>query len=107
ELAKKLDATNGRITAYDRDIEVLRAEVKALRASNRGDEGLADLDRKLGALRAEVDALRKPTATPSELDAARSLFRSRRYAEAANAFRALTESHPDDARIWYFAALAK
>ena len=110
ELARKLEDANGRIASYDRDIEALRAEVKALRASNRGDEGVATLDRKIAALRSEVDALRKPAAkaeAPNELDAARSLFRAKRYAEAADAFRSLTESSPDDARAWYFAGISK
>ena len=92
ELARKLDDANGRIAAYDRDLESLRLEVKALRASSRVD-----------AVATETS---KPAEPSNDLDAARSLFRAKRYAEAAEAFRLLTASRPDDARPWYFAGLS-
>ena len=35
-----------------------------------------------------------------------SLFREKRYADAYADFRRLLQSEPDDARLWYFAALS-
>jgi K+-transporting ATPase ATPase C chain len=99
ELARKLDNANQRIAAYDRDLEALRAEVKALRSSNRVDAVVTDTAKPVEAAR--------PAETSNDLDVARSLFRAKRYAEAAEAFRLLTASRPDDARAWYFAGLTK
>jgi predicted Zn-dependent protease len=45
--------------------------------------------------------------TPLDLGPATALFRARKFADAAAAFRALSASHPEDARVWYFAALAE
>ena len=99
ELARKLDDASGRIAAYDRDLEALRAEVKAIKASNRSEAAPVEAPKP-----AEVA---KPVEASNDLDAARSLFRAKRYAEAAEAFRLLTASRPDDARGWYFAGLAR
>jgi K+-transporting ATPase ATPase C chain len=112
DLARKLEEAGGRIATIDRELEALRGEVKSLREANRGDETLAALDGKIGALRADLEALRRPAAgspapTSNGMEGARSLFKTGQYAVASDAFRALTESRPDDARSWYFAALAR
>jgi predicted Zn-dependent protease len=35
------------------------------------------------------------------------LFKAGKYKEASDVFRKLTESNPDDARVWYYAALSR
>ena len=35
-----------------------------------------------------------------------SQFREGKYREAYDVFRKLIQSHPDDARVWYYAALS-
>lgn len=54
-----------------------------------------------GARPAEGPATADPALGPAE-----SLFREGRYADAYASFRRLLQSRPDDARIWYFAALS-
>ena len=41
-----------------------------------------------------------------DLGPAAKLFQSKQYAAASRAFRILAEVHSDDARVWYYAALA-
>ena len=40
------------------------------------------------------------------LESGVSLFREKRYGEAYSGFRRLLQSQPDDARLWYYAALS-
>jgi hypothetical protein len=35
------------------------------------------------------------------------LFRQKKYDQASEAFDSLTRTNPDDARVWYFAALSR
>lgn len=67
------------------------------------------LDAQLVEIRKQLDAL-KGNAAPqpsSEADVARAitLFKAAKYQEAGPLFRTLTESRPDDARVWYYAGL--
>ncbi|MDR3635967.1 MAG: potassium-transporting ATPase subunit KdpC [Isosphaeraceae bacterium] len=64
----------------------------------------------LDALRTELDETRKAlkaTAAPLDLSAGIAALKEGRFAEASNAFLSLTKSHPEDARSWYLAAVAR
>jgi hypothetical protein len=90
------------------------------------DERVGALDKALGTLSGEVASLREqsraaigPPARADELERVRgegvtdwvgargtALFAEGKYAEARNVFLKHAEAHPDDARLWYGAALA-
>lgn len=114
-LVGKLKELDERVAGVDRDLRALRSEVQAVREP----AATGSAETQLKALRAEVDSLRasikKDEAVDRgsrtsrvELDLGRAvrLFQGKQYAEASSAFRALAQGHPDDARAWYFAAIA-
>jgi TolA-binding protein len=111
-----------RLSPLPATFESLRQRVDAL------DKGLnAALDKGLNALRTEVAAVPKqldaslnalkdamvPRSAPAQLspaDIARglgaALFREGKYPAAREVFLILVQNNPNDARLWYFAALA-
>src|SRR4051794_34822144 len=108
------------------DLETLRGRVASF------DADLGALDRTLDGLRAEVASLRLPvgkaaSSNPAVASARRAahdvkedrnaqdaamgwgteLFSRGKYAEALKFFEKLQANHPDDARVWYYSALAQ
>lgn len=94
------------------------------------DRRVASLDASIAALKGEVEALRaeskKPVESPAPAaataTAARSeeaggddaafnrgadLFQEGKFKEASDSFLKLTETKPDDARAWYYAAISR
>jgi len=98
------------------------------------DERLGSLDKSLAAQRGDVEALKsevkkagehattaaRPEAT--EADAARpedvnvadasmsegaQLLKARKYKEANDIFKKMTDTNPNDARVWYYAAISR
>jgi hypothetical protein len=90
------------------------------------DQRLGSFDKTLVALRGEIDTfkneLKKPiepavttpepakpdntTVTDTAVDQGAGLFKAGKYKEASEAFQKLTGTSPNDARVWYFAALS-
>jgi hypothetical protein len=87
----------------------LQQELKALRdrMSSSDDRPVAWLDSK--SIPPSV-SISPPRTAESEPDAAWAqavaLFRTGHYSEARNVFRLLQVTRPDDARVWYYSALA-
>jgi tetratricopeptide (TPR) repeat protein len=99
------------------------------------DEHIGTLDKSLAAQRDDIDALKsevkkvgeqaataaKPDSTatataakPEDVNLADTsmeegvdLFKAGKYKEASDVFKKLTETHPNDARVWYYAALSR
>jgi TolA-binding protein len=92
------------------------------------DDHLAALDKTLATVRSDLDTLKgdvKKTAEtapaagteaarPAEantadaaVEQAAGLFKAGKYKEANDAFQKLTETYPDDARVFYLAALSR
>jgi len=93
-LPKKLDDLNGRIGSIGKELDGLKAEVAALKkvpepAATTPTPGPADVDVAGQAMGQAVD-----------------LFKKGKYKEAADAFRKLSQDEGNDARVWYYAALA-
>jgi len=93
-LPKKLDDLNGRIGSIGKELDGLKAEVAALK-------------------KAPEPAATTPTPAPADVDVAGQamgqavdLFKKGKYKEAADAFRKLAQDEGNDARVWYYAALA-
>ena len=107
-----------RLTELDARVTVL-ADRNGPRPAPKADPEVAALDMQVQALRSQIEAFRDSAkkdatavravaATSPKLDLAPAikLFREKRYAEASGAFRVLAETHPEDARTWYFAAIS-
>ncbi|WP_165246558.1 hypothetical protein [Paludisphaera soli] len=118
ERVAKLEAASSAVDSLSRKLDEIPAGVEANRASIDELRGLvAELQKARTAPKDEeatapsdAEALR-PGAEEAQADAdiapALEDFRKRHYREASEAFRALTESRPDDARVWYLAALSR
>jgi hypothetical protein len=80
----------------------------------RDHDKVAALEAQVKSLRDEIATLRDGPAKPvparttsaDDLAPAVKLLRGRQFPAASTAFHTLTASHPDDARVWYYAALA-
>jgi hypothetical protein len=89
-----------RVDALDKGLGSLRTEVAAV--PKQLDASLNALKETMVARPAPDHA--SPTDTARDLGAA--LFREGKYVAAREVFLALVKSDPNDARLWYFAALA-
>jgi chaperonin cofactor prefoldin len=130
-LPQKLEQYERRLTEIDAKLEDLRKEEPAARgrtprsrdrpvSSTGGDRPSASTggDRPSPSTGGDrpspiAGAESKPSASDDKgqsLDSALasgvSLFREKRYGEAYAVFRGLLQSRPDDARVWYYAALS-
>lgn len=114
------------------DIKVLKGEIAQLAESfTPVSAKISDIDQRVSGLGKDVEGVRKEVTTlvqqPRPAPAAESvatanatstavidaalnesaaLFRQGKYGEALNGFRAIQLSAPDDARVWYYSALA-
>jgi TolA-binding protein len=118
-ISKVLEPLPQKIAQDERKIKELDAKLEELRKESRtfgarsaaprnveGSPSAAPGDstvQRTGSLspRSEAGGL-----VDSSFERGESLFRERRYQEAYKAFRNLLQSHSDDARIWYYAALS-
>jgi TolA-binding protein len=109
-LPLKVEEDNRKITAMLADIDGVRKQVASLQT---------ELESKLKAERPSVkrDTMLAESSheRPREIEPPRNvllqpgidLFRQKKYDQASEAFDSLTRTNPDDARVWYFAALAR
>ena len=112
---KRMAELDERVSTHARDMQLIRADLKATRESLAPVMGLPAIAKDLQALRLEVETLRTTAKTaerssekPSvaaNIGAAAKLFRERQFPAAAVEFRTLATANPDDARIWYYSAL--
>jgi TolA-binding protein len=121
-LPQKLEQSERRITELDQKLDELRKQETAARGRRPSDRDRqvpltggdhpspsTGLERPSPAEAAE----NKPSPSDDKgqsvdptLESGVSLFREKRYGEAYAVFRKLLQSQPDDARVWYYAALA-
>lgn len=89
-----------RVDALDKGLNTLRTEVAAVPKQ---------LDASLNALKDDIVSRPSPAqVNPADVarDLGAALFREGKYVGARELFLALVQNTPDDARLWYFAALA-
>lgn len=111
-LPQQLEKNDQRITALATTLDGARKDVDALRerleaSSNRAASPSSA--RGPSPTRGPEEASPSPgneAQTDSDLGPGVSLFRAGRYNDAYIAFRDLVVSRPDDARLWYYAALS-
>jgi TolA-binding protein len=121
-LPEKLEQYERRLTEFDAKLEDLRREETAARgrtprgrdrqiSSTGGDRPSPSTGGDRPSPIEGADS--KPAASDDKgqsmgpaLGSGVSLFRDKRYGEAYAAFRGRLQSRPDDARVWYYAALS-
>jgi TolA-binding protein len=109
-LPSKLEEDNRKITTMMADIDAVRKQVdsvqndiatklKADKPSAKGDTMLAQTSHERPR---EIEPPRNALLQPGV-----ELFQQMKYDQASEAFDRLTRTKPDDARVWYFAALSR
>jgi TolA-binding protein len=114
ELATAIDEVANlpsRFRRLENRLEDLRQGVKTLRSRLAMEE---DAERKPMSLPSETSSSASPPLPSTEtnvpdaaLETGISLFQQRQYAMAYDIFHKLQLTEPSDARVWYFAALAR
>ena len=99
-LAATFDSLRQRVDALDKGQNALRTEVAAV--PKQLDASLNALKDAMASRSAPVQV--SPADITRELGAA--LFRDGKYPAARDVFLTLVQVYPNDARLWYFAALA-
>ena len=106
----KLDEATRKVTSVEADLKGTQNQVAALQAdvhSSKGNENAPAAETK--------PTTESKGATPSEIAPPKidplaqgvALFHQKKYEEASNFFNSLTTTKPDDARVWYYAALTR
>jgi TolA-binding protein len=121
-LATRLERNEGRIEQLNAIVATVQAEISNLqtRSGSSPSSGGPPSTSGLPAMNASVrrDAERHEASKPvldfhaTELDGraferGAELFKKGKYQEAFDAFSRLELSNPDDARVWYYAALSR
>jgi TolA-binding protein len=99
-LPARFESLHQRVEALDKGLNALRAEVAAVPKQ---------LDASLNALKdAMVSRSAPDQVSPADIarDLGAALFREGKYPAAREVFLTLVQNYPNDARLWYFAALA-
>ena len=115
-LPKQVGHLDERIGALDKAIGTLRDELGSLRkevkkATEQAAAASAAAEAfKTAAPKVETTTAPAPTNAnvnaSNDLDEGAKLFKAGKYKEADDYFRKLTDAKPDDARLWYYAALS-
>jgi TolA-binding protein len=99
-LPATFESLRQRVDALDKGLNALRTEVAAVPKQ---------LDASLNALKdAMVSRSAPDPVSPADIarDLGAALFREGKYPAAREVFLTLVQNYPNDARLWYFAALA-
>jgi hypothetical protein len=103
-IGKKLDPLPAQLVASEKKVTELGGKLEELRkeVSVAHSRGPADRSRD----GSPVSSGERESAIDTALEPGVSEFRRARYREAYDVFQKLEQSHPDDARVWYYAALS-
>jgi TolA-binding protein len=114
-LPAKIDQDSHKITSLTADLEGVRNEVASLR--NNVQSSSEKSSAKSGKPLDQGDKLARSGASEapreisppesSMLQAGVEFFQKRNYDEASDFFANLIKTQPDDARVWYYAALSR
>jgi len=110
DLGKSLADLNDQFTGLNKKVDamsqgnVLESSPKFASVENR----LTEVSGTLETLKAKVAAMTTPVALAAdEMSQAVAYFKQGKWTEARNLFTKLQADSPDDARVWYFSALAE
>jgi TolA-binding protein len=117
-LPGKVDQDSRKITTLMADMEGMRNEVSTLRndvhttiskaekALSRGEKPSEKGEKPRAPTSLEPPLEISPPVS-SLLQAGVEFFQKKNYAKASEVFAGLTKTQPDDARVWYYAALSR
>jgi tetratricopeptide (TPR) repeat protein len=103
-IGKKLDPLPAQLVESKKKVTELDAKLDALRNELSAAHSRAPADRSRDG--SAVSSEKVESSIDRALEPGVSQFRSARYREAYDVFQKLEQSHPDDARVWYYAALS-
>ncbi len=114
-LPGKVDQDSRKITSLTADLEGMRNEVASLRNNTHTSAAKPSAKAEKPSEKGERPRTASPSESPREisppvsalLQAGVESFQQRKYSEANEIFAGLSKTQPDDARIWYFAALSR
>jgi TolA-binding protein len=105
-MSKKFDDLDGRVGSVDKSLAQVREEVGSL----KGDvKKVSETAMASATTESRPDEAAKPADVNVEDQAVSQgadLYEAGKYKEANDTFRKATEAAPNDARVWYFAALS-
>jgi TolA-binding protein len=113
EIAAEVEGLRGRVSTLQSDLTAAKNDIGA--DNKKPAEAASRPATEPAAAKPDADVSRasdgaannadKPDNDP--LEAAIGQFREKKYQDASDSFSQLTKANPDDARVWYFAALAR
>jgi TolA-binding protein len=109
-LASKLEEDNRKITTMTADIGGVRKQVSSLQTELATKLKAEKPSLKRDTMLAETSHERPGEIEPPRKDLLQpgiEHFRQKKYDQASEAFDSLARTKPDDARVWYFAALSR
>ena len=114
-LPGKVDQDSRKITTLTADLEGMRNEVTSLRNNIHASaekpsvkaEKPSDRGEKLRSVSSSESSREISPPVSSLLQTGVQLFQKKNYAEASEIFAGLSKAQPDDARVWYYAALSR
>ena len=120
QVARKVDELPTRFDSIEQKMQTIAKFEPADARIESLNKRIDDLAREANARTDESKPVATNTATPADtkpaptdvnvegeaMEQAADLFEARKYAEARDAFVKLQTVYPDDARVWYYSALA-
>jgi chaperonin cofactor prefoldin len=103
-IGKKLDPLPAQLVESEKKVTELDAKLDELRKEVSTAHSRAPADRSGDG--SPVSSNKGESSIDTALEPGVSQFRRARYREAYDVFQKLEQSHPDDARVWYYAALS-
>lgn len=101
-LPKKVDDLDQRLGSFDKTLTALRGDLDTLKSDVKKAHEASP-----APAAAETPKVEDGNVADAAFDQAVGQFKAGKYKEASDAFQKLTEAHPNDARVWYFAALSR
>ena len=103
-IGKKLDPLSAQLVESEKKVTELDAKLDELRKEVSAAHSRAPADRSRDG--SPVSSEKGESSIDTALEPGVSQFRGASYREAYDVFQKLAQSHPDDARVWYYAALS-
>ena len=107
QLSDRIGALDDRLQETRKSLVAVETEVHEVRDAVKASPKPEPATEPDTSPKPAIPARRVTLASDADLNPALAAFRQARYAEAADAFRTLTQSKSDDARVWYLAAVSR
>ena len=105
DLSDRLAMVEKNLTATRNDVSRLHTTVESIPIHGDARTGSTGSDHSARDIAKPAEF--NPKADQKDLDRGAKLLNDKKYADALAVFQGLQTSHSDDARVWYFSALAR